>query len=63
MSKARKIKALRQDIRNRWNSPEKSRVADEFKRAMESNDKKLKRLYFTALDPLLYDEANKENLS
>lgn len=60
MSKTRKLKALRQEIRSRFNSIQKAQVIEEFNRVVKSNDKKLKRLYFTALDPILFDQANKE---
>ena len=61
MSKKQKLKELRKEIRTRFQSSfQKALVAEEIRRTMqESNRRTIKRLYFTGLDPLLFDQANK----
>jgi uncharacterized protein YaiL (DUF2058 family) len=59
MSKQQKLKAQRKEIRARFQSGfEKEAVVKATHAAMTGNDRKQKRLYLTALDPLVYDEAN-----
>lgn len=54
------LKQLRKQIRERFFT-DKEAVVKEFLQAEESGDRQTKRLYFTALDKLLFDVANKEN--
>ena len=54
-----KLKQLRADIRRRF-VDDKASVIKEFLKVQESGCRATKRLYFTALDKLLFDEANKD---
>lgn len=59
MGKKQKLKELRKEIRARFQSGyERDQVAKEMLDLKDQKNRVLKRLYFTSLDPLLFDEAN-----
>jgi hypothetical protein len=56
----RPLKAARNDIRQRYKETPEIVIA-EFKAAMADKDRGTRRLYWTGLNKLLFDLANKDN--
>lgn len=54
------LKILRNDIRERYKQTPDT-VVREFQVAMEGKDRSTKRLYWTALNKLLFDLANRDD--
>lgn len=57
---SKQLKTLRSDIRERYKKTPDVVVA-EFKAVMDGKDRGTKRLYWTALNKLLFDLANRDD--